>query len=93
MSNKIEAYKALLKVVNKYPEAFDSENVTLSPANVKSIVEALEVSERFGIPLQGIQSGTHFRVKNVYDDWTGLILYGKKHGRTIGCSDTGNSLR
>lgn len=89
MSNKIEAYKALLKVVNKYPEAFDSENVTLYPAHVKSVVEALEVSERFGIPLQGIQSGTHLRVKNVYDDWTGLSLYGKKHGRTIGCSDTG----
>lgn len=89
MTSKIEAYKALLKVVKKYPEAFDSENVTLCQAHVKSIVEALEVSERFGIPLHGIQSGTHLRVKNVYDDWTSLSLFGKKHGRTIRRSDTG----
>ena len=89
MNDKIAAYKDLLKVVKKHSEAFDRESVTLSPLHVKSIVEALEVSERFGIPLQGIQSGTHLRVKNVYDDWTGLSLFGEKHGRTIGCSDNG----
>lgn len=89
MSNKIAAYKDLLKVVKKHSDAFDRENVTLSPEHLKSIVEAMEVSERFGIPLQGIQSGTHLRVKNVYNDWTGLSLYGEKHGRTIGCSDNG----
>lgn len=89
MNDKIAAYKDLLKVVKKHSEAFDRESVTLSPLHVKSIVEALEVSERFGIPLQGIQSGTHLRVKNVYDDWTGLSLFGDKHGRTIGCSDNG----
>ena len=89
MNDKIAAYKDLLKVVKKHSEAFDRESVTLAPLHVKSIVEALDVSERFGIPLQGIQSGTHLRVKNVYDDWTGLSLFGEKHGRTIGCSDNG----
>ena len=89
MNDKIAAYKDLLKVVKKHSDAFDRESVTLSPLHVKSIVEALEVSERFGIPLQGIQSGTHLRVKNVYDDWTGLSLFGEKRGRTIGCSDNG----
>ena len=89
MTNKIAAYKDLLKVVKKHSEAFDRENVTLSPEHLKSVVEAMEVSERFGIPLQGIQSGTHLRVKGVYDDWTGISLYGEKHQRTIGCSDNG----
>lgn len=89
MKDKIAAYKDLLKVANKHSSAFDRESVTLSPEHIKLIVEALEVSERFGIPLQSIQSGTHLRVKNVYDDWTGLSLYGEKHGRTISCSDNG----
>lgn len=91
MNDKITAYKDLLKVAKKHSEVFDRENVDLSPEHIKSIIEALEVSERFGIPLQSIQSGTHLRVKSVYDDWTGLSLslYGEKLGRTIGCSDNG----
>ena len=89
MDNKIKAYKELLKVVKKHSEDFNSERVNLCPLELKSIVEALEVSGRFGIPLQGIQSGTHLRVENVYDDWTGLSLFGEKHGRTIGWSDNG----
>lgn len=89
MKDKIAAYKDLLKIAKKHSGAFDRESVTLSPEHIKSIIEALEVSERFGIPLQSIQSGTHLRVKNVYDDWTGLSLYGEKYERTIGCSDDG----
>jgi len=89
MQNKIAAYKDLLKVVKKHAEAFDQESITLTPELIKSVVEAMEVSERFGIPLQGIQFGTHLRVKNVYDEWTGLSLFGEMHGRTIGCPDNG----
>lgn len=87
--NKIAAYKDLLKVVKKHAEHFDNDSITLTTGTVKGIVEALEVSERFGIPLNGLQSGTWLRVKNVYDDWTALGLFGEKHGRTIAWSDNG----
>lgn len=87
--NKITAYKDLLKVVKKHAEHFDNDSITLTTGTVKGIVEALEVSERFGIPLNGLQSGSWLRVKNVYDDWTALGLFGEKHGRTISWSDNG----
>jgi len=89
MNNKIKAYEELLKVVNKHKDIFDGENVSLKPNVLKGIVEALQVSERFGIPLNGLQSGGYLRVKDVYDDWASLGLFGEKHGRTIGCSDNG----
>ena len=89
MSTKIVAYKELLKVVKKHEELFDLESPTLSSANLKGIVEALEVAETFNLPLQGLQSGTFLRIQGVYDEWTNLSLYGKKHQRTIGCPDGG----
>jgi predicted transcriptional regulator len=45
MNTKIAAYKDLLKVVKKHSEAFNREDVTLSPEHLKSVVEAMEVSE------------------------------------------------
>ena len=86
MTNKIAAYKDLLKVVKKHSEAFDRENVTLSPEHLKSVVEAMEVSERFGIPLKRLQTGSYLEVKNAYDEWTGLGFYSEG---AVGCSDTG----
>lgn len=89
MSNKIVAYKDLLKVVKKHEELFDRESPTLSSANLKGIVEALGVAEEFNLPLQGLQSGTFLRIQGVYDEWTNLSFYGEKEGRTIGCPDGG----
>lgn len=89
MSTKIVAYKELLKVVKKHEELFDRESPTLSSANLKGIVEALEVAETFNLPLQGLQSGTFLRIQGVYDEWTNLSFYGEKEGRTIGCPDGG----
>ena len=89
MSNKIVAYKELLKVVEKYEEFFDRESPTLTAANLKGIVEALEVADEFNLPLQGLQSGTFLRIQGVYDEWTNLSFYGEKEGRTIGCPDGG----
>lgn len=89
MNDKITAYKDLLKVVKKHSKTFDGESLCLDPLVVKGVVEALEISERFGISLKGVQSGTWLRVKDSYDDWTALGLFGKNHGREISCSDTG----
>lgn len=89
MSTKIVAYKDLLKVVKKYEELFDRESPTLSSANLKGIVEALEVADEFNLPLQGLQSGTFLRIQGVYDEWTNLSFYGEKEVRTIGCPDGG----
>lgn len=89
MSNKIVAYKELLKVVKKHEELFDRESPTLTVANLKGIVEALGVAEEFNLPLQGLQSGTFLRIQGVYDEWTNLSFYGEKEGRTIGCPDGG----
>lgn len=89
MSNKIVAYKELLKVVKKHEELFDREGPTLSSANISSIVQALEVAEEFNLPLQGLQSGSFLRVQGVYDEWTNLSFYGDKEVRTIGRPDCG----
>lgn len=89
MSNKIAAYKDLLKVVKKHEDLFDRESPTLTAANIKGVVEALEVAEEFNLPLQGLQSGSFLRIQGVYDEWTNLSLYGKKHQRNIGCPDGG----
>lgn len=89
MSNKIVAYKELLKVVKKHEELFDRESPTLTVASLKGIVEALGVAEEFNLPLQGLQSGTFLRIQGVYDEWTNLSFYGEKEGRTIGCPDGG----
>lgn len=87
--DKIAAYKDLLKVVKKHADAFDEHFLPSSVDEVKSRINALEVSEKFGIPLQDSQTGTWLRVKNVYDDWTALGLFGETHGRTISWSDNG----
>lgn len=89
MSNKIVAYKELLKVVKKHEELFDRESPTLTAANLKGIVEALEVADEFNLPLQGLQSGTFLRIQGVYDEWTNLSFYGDKEVHTIGCPDGG----
>ena len=89
MSNKITAYKELLKVVKKHEEAFEKEPPRLTVENVQGGIDALEVGETFNLPLNGFQLGTFLRVKNVYDNWTNLSFYGDKGGRTIGCPDGG----
>ena len=89
MSNKIVAYKELLKVVKKHEELFDRESPTLTANNLKGIVGALEVAEQFNLPLQGLQSGSSLRIQGVYDEWTNLSFYGEEKGRTIGCPDGG----
>lgn len=89
MSNKIVAYKELLKVVKKHEESFDDVAPRLTVENIKAVVGALEVAEEFNLPLQGLQSGSFLRVQGVYDEWTNLALYGEEHNRTIGCPDGG----
>lgn len=87
-NDKIKAYEELLKVVKKNAEVFDGSHVYLSAAEIKSIVDALKVSERFGIPLDGLQKGEWLQIKGAYDHWTAIGLYGEKHGRTIGWLDS-----
>lgn len=89
MNTKIKAYEELFKVVKKNAELFDGDHVYLSVGEIKSIVDALKVSERFGIPLDGLQKGKWLQIKSAYDHWTGIGLYGEKHGRTIGWLDSG----
>lgn len=89
MNNKIAAYKELLKVVKKYEEAFEKEPPRLTADNIKGIIKALEVGESFNLPMDGFQLGTFLRIKDVYDEWTNLALYGKEYNRTIGCPDGG----
>ncbi len=89
MTNQIAAYKDLLKVVKKHSEVFKAQSVALDFNYIKGIIEALEVSERFGVPLNGLQSGDWLRIENVYDDWTALGKFGKKHGREVSWSDNG----
>ena len=52
MKEKIKAYKELLTVSEKYSEIFDEDSVVPRTKEISGIIRALEISERFGIPLK-----------------------------------------
>lgn len=89
MKNKIAAYKELLKVSKKYSDIFDEDSVVPRTSSIEGIIHALEISERFGIPLKYLSFSNYLQVKNSYDEWTGIAFYSETADHPIGCSDTG----
>lgn len=87
MKAKIEAYKEILKVVKKHSEIFEEDRFIEQASNIESVILSLEISDRFGIPLQYLgQLGNSYSVKNAYDEWTRIALHGKD---SISYSDDG----
>lgn len=87
MKDKIAAYKDLLKVSKKYSDIFDDDSIVPRTSSIEGIIRALEVSDRFGIPLQNIAyGGSSYVPKKAYDEWTRIALHSKG---SISYSDDG----
>lgn len=83
MQDKINAYKELQLVVDKYPEQFQDD---WEVKKINEILERLEISQRFGIPLEGVHG--QYQVKGAYDNWT-RVCYMDGETRKISWSDDG----
>lgn len=83
MNDKISAYKELQAVVEKHPEQFQDDR---DVKNIKETLKCLEISQRFGIPLEGVYG--QYQVKGAYDDWT-RVYYMDGETRRISWSDDG----
>jgi len=90
MNTKIEAYKAILAVVKEYSEVFEEDSI-VSKSTLETVIENLEVSDRFGIPLQDIKNNYEgwLKVGKRYDDFMTLGKFGEAFGRTISWPDNG----
>lgn len=82
MNDKINAYKELQSVVDKYPEQFQDD---WDVKKIKETLACLEMSKRFGIPLEYVSS-VQYSVVRAYDHWTHVALYGEDN-RQISWSD------
>lgn len=89
IKNQIKAYKDILKVAKKHSEIVDVDRLTLDTKSLESAIKALEISDRFGIPLRCLSYSYYMYVKNSYDDWTGLTFYTETDEQPIGCPDDG----
>lgn len=77
IQSKINAYKELQSVIEKYPEEFKGDYNLYS---IKESLQCLEMQQRFGIPL--IYYGPEqYQVKNAFNNWTHLALYGNGNCR------------
>lgn len=83
MNKQIQAYKELQGVIEKYLEEFKHD---YDLKNVIDTLERLEISQRFGIPLEG--SYGQYQVKGAYDNWT-RVYYMDGEIRKISWSDDG----
>lgn len=86
--SKIKALEELKVLLEKYKEEFSPLNSVPSSTEVKREIELLKVEEEFGIPLR-MCGATHYKVRNSYDDWTGVTYFSKENGRTISWPDNG----
>ena len=89
MKDKIKAYKDILKTAQKYSEIVDSDRITLDTKSLESAIKALEISDRFGIPIKYLSFSNYLHVENSYDDWTGIMFFPETEAYPIGCSDDG----
>lgn len=89
MKNQIKAYKEILKVAKKHSDIVDADQITLDTKILESAIKALEISDRFGIPLKYLSFSRYLQVKNSYDEWTGIMFYPENADHPIGCSDDG----
>lgn len=89
MKDKIKAYKDILKVAEKYSAIVDSDRLTLDVQSLQSAIKALEISDRFGIPIKHLSFSNYLHVENSYDDWTGIMFFSETLDHPIGCSDDG----
>ena len=85
MQKAIEAYRDLLATAEKHPEVFEDDSTV---KNIKYSLRRLEVSQRFGIPLEmhHNEGPNSYRVVRAYDDWTRVALHGPE---SISWSDDG----
>ena len=83
MQDKINAYKELQSVVDKYPEQFQDD---WDVEKIKETLERLEISQRFGILLEGVYG--QYQVKGAYDNWI-RVYYMDGETRKISWSDDG----
>jgi len=67
IQNKIKAYTELQKVLQKYSDEFKGD---FDVSKIKSTLQRLEISERFGIPLSYGFGDVSYSVEGVYDNWT-----------------------
>lgn len=83
---KIKAYKSILKLVT---DDISEDRLELSKYSLEQVVQNLEVSEKFGIPLQSITNNHAgwLKVGKAYDDHMCLGLFGENYNRTISWSD------
>jgi hypothetical protein len=87
MKDKIKAYKDLLALSEQYSEIFDEDIIVPRTNVIEGIIRALEISERFGIPLKYIgYGGSSYEVENGYDEWSRIAFFGND---AIGCPDDG----
>lgn len=84
MQDKINAYKELQSVIDKYPEEFKEDR---DIREIKETLGCLEMSRRFGIPLEPLNS-VQYGVVRAYDHWTHVALYGEGN-REISWLDEG----
>lgn len=89
MKDKIKAYKDILTVANKHSDIVNADRITLDIQSLESAIRALEVSDRFGIPIKYLGYSNYLQVKNSYDEWTGLSFFSETLDHPIGCSDDG----
>lgn len=88
---KIEAYKELLKVVEKYSDVFETDHILPSKTALTHVLTYLEVSKDFDIPLRDIDNCYvgWLKVANDYNKFMNIGLFGEQLNRTISWSDDG----
>jgi len=84
IQNKINAYKELQAVIEKYPEEFKKD---YDLHKTYETLQCLKMQKRFGIPLS-YHSHSQYQVERAYDDWTHVALYGLE-AREISWLDEG----
>jgi len=84
IQSKINAYRELQGVIEKYPEEFKKD---YDLHKTYETLKCLEMQQRFGIPLM-YHSSTQYQVERAYDNWTHVALYGEDH-RKVSWLDEG----
>jgi len=85
IQNKINAYKELQGVIEKYPKEFKGD---YDLNNIQGTIRRLNISQRFGIPLEYGCGNISYSVKGAYNDWTRVNFIDGTE-RTISWSDDG----
>lgn len=86
---KLQAYKELLAVAEKYKEVLKDDQ-DFSTDILLSFIKRTELEGQFGLKLKHSHFATSsYEVENVWDGWTRLSFHGEDSQQTISWSDDG----